>query len=109
MNRSGSIILFAMLVISGCGVMQDAQRQEYIENTKTLSPTIRTAISNRQVSKGMTKNDVRASWGNPSEVQNSSWGDTWIYKNYRGRTLGTRFSFVYFNNNSTVRDWSVQR
>jgi len=76
-------------------------REEYIMSHPELSLEIKRAILEGRVIKGMTKDDVRASWGGPSKIDdfssdpNAWWydenGEGWWYKAFPLSFEPTRF------------------
>ena len=65
-------------------------RQTYVQSHPELSTEVRQAILEGRVTRGMTRDDVRASWGEPSKIDrfdtnpNEWWyekdAETWHYK-----------------------------
>lgn len=58
------------------------------------------------ISQGMNEAEVRQAWGSPYTTRTSSHGSTWTYKEYYGRTLGSKWSFVQFDRAGKVIYWS---
>lgn len=100
MRDNKSLIIFLTLLFTfiggGCSTVGSlrkpslSSRQEYIRDNPRLSAEIKQTILEGKVIKGMTKDDVRASWGEPSEMDdfstnpNAWWyeedGEGWWYK-----------------------------
>ena len=64
-----------LLSITGCAAISkplvksnQSFRQEYVNNHSELSKEIKQAIINAKVIEGMTKEQVVASWGKPSKI-----------------------------------------
>ena len=94
------IFLFLFLFL-GCastrpfGVPDFSSRQKYVQSNLRLSGDIKQAILDGRIVNGMTKEQVLATWGKPSN-SNDQWygkyGEGWWYKNFFGST-----HFVEFN------------
>lgn len=100
-----AVILF---VLAGCGPSKMALRQAYIDAHPELDYDTREWIRNGKIAKGMTKEQVRASWGDPCwycyGTRRASWGDSWEYNIFgTSRGIGT---VVYFDSADRVRGWS---
>jgi outer membrane protein assembly factor BamE (lipoprotein component of BamABCDE complex) len=87
-----SIFVIFLIFLSGCATSGPLlrpsfnSRQEYVRNHPRLSPEIKQAILEGRVIKGMTKEDVRASWGEPTRIKDfttdpNAW---WYDKNSEG-------------------------
>ena len=68
-----SILLILGLICTGCASVPIAKpslasRQKYIESNGSISFEIKQAMIEGKVIKGMTKEQVIATWGKPSEV-----------------------------------------
>ena len=78
MERIKLIPLLLILIITGCATASQAKmpnynsRQEYLNNNSELSPEIKQAILKGKVIEGMTKQDVLATWGEPSRIHKYS-------------------------------------
>ena len=73
--KTGTLIMLAFLTVTGCAAISkpliksnQSSRQEYVNNHSELSEEIRRAILQAKVIKGMTKAEVKSSWGEPSRV-----------------------------------------
>ena len=76
------LVTFVMLLVAGCakdqrgnwvivprGMPTPMERvNRHLESNPQLSPEVRQAISEGSIIKGMTREDVLASWGNPWRV-----------------------------------------
>jgi len=99
MQDNKRLIIFGIMLLfllSGCATNALSlepninSKQKYIENHRGLSIEIKEAILEGKVIKGMTKDNVRASWGSPTEIEdfstnsNAWWyeegGEGWWYK-----------------------------
>ncbi|MBD3293374.1 MAG: hypothetical protein GF393_10650 [Armatimonadia bacterium] len=91
------LLLLAMLVstLVGCVTMTD-WRQEYIDAHPELDKRTALAIEHGRIFRGMTREEVRASWGPPLDINRSvgSWGvrEQWVY----GDARYTKPRYVYF-------------
>ena len=98
------IILFILFGCATSGPLirpNQSSRQEYISNHPELSSDIKQAILNCRVIKGMTKEDVKMSWGEPTRVKDFSrdpnawwydkYGEGWWYKPFPLSIEPTRF------------------
>lgn len=74
----------------GCATTQISSR-EYVSQHPELSDSLKNTILNNKVHIGMTKEQVRASWGEPDEINKTILKDStheqWCYGNY---------NFLYF-------------
>lgn len=113
MNYSLLAIL-AILTLSSCAI-QEANRVESIRqktlSDQSISNEIRSAILNKQIMVGMTKQQVLASWGQPCGLcygtRRSSAGDTWEYNPGETTSLGIGIgTYLYFDVNGILRYWS---
>lgn len=62
--RYFGLILAAGMLACGPTIAQQ-RRQGFIDTHPNLSPTLKSYISNGQVVRGMTMDQVRATWGDP--------------------------------------------
>lgn len=86
-------MVIAFLTITGCAAISKPLiksdhnfRQEYVSRHPELSEEIKQAILNAKVIKGMTKEQVVASWGKPSKINEpftnqfgNYYGESWEY------------------------------
>jgi len=87
-------LLVLILILTACGPSLESRR-EYVE-THDRPYSIQQAILNEKIRVGMTKADVRASWGDPDHVNKSYYegGEPqtqWCYGS-------TSMQCVYFEN-----------
>ena len=80
-------------------------------NDSTIPANISTAIRNKEIMVGMTKEQVIASWGEPCwmcyGMRRSSSGDTWEYNPGGITSLGIGAgTYLYFDNNDVLRYWN---
>jgi uncharacterized protein YceK len=61
------------------------------------------------ISIGMSQDGVLKAWGRPISVKYGAYSTMWIYRNYRGRVLGTHTTYVHFNKSGCVTNWSGYR
>lgn len=88
-----TLLVLVFLATTGCAAFsrplmksdQDSGR-EYINRHPELTEEIKQAILHGEVIKGMTKDEVIASWGNPSRINEpftnqfgNYYGETWEY------------------------------
>lgn len=90
-------ILIIALLLSGCAVFNGG-----IERSYRLSQLSGVYI-------GMSTEQVKNLWGMPTRVNRSAYSTVWIYRNYRGRILGTQRTYVYFDKSGRVTNWSGTR
>lgn len=95
-------VILVLLTLSGCAPFSHgpghARRMEYLQTHPGLSEEVRTAIENRDVTEGMSKEQVRVSLGDPDEEID----DVWLYASPYGYVV------VQFEND-TVSDIRRQR
>lgn len=65
------------------------------------------AILNGKIMVGMSKDEVRASWGPPCHVTDTTWGDTWIYAGC-GTDYSVGGTYIYFQHGK-VQDFAQYR
>ncbi len=74
--------LAVLLILAGC-VTATGRRQEYLEDHQDLRPEIAAAILAGRVVEGMTRDDVRAAWGDPERetraISEAGEQDIWSY------------------------------
>ena len=77
----------ALLAASGCTPRSEQKaRAEYLVLHPNMPRHIREAIRNKSIVRGMTKADVRISWGRPCRIEKvGDKTEAWIYKR---RVLG---------------------
>jgi hypothetical protein len=100
--------------MSGCALFgsDESRRYDYIEGHKgALDPTVRAAIIDGKIMRGMSKEEVRASWGDPCwycrGTRTASWGETWEYNVFGSGTYGIgNGTYIYFDERGLVREWS---
>ncbi|MDD4910168.1 MAG: hypothetical protein PHR44_05765 [Candidatus Omnitrophica bacterium] len=107
-----AVISLAMIVIEGCsaagpmGKPSIALKKEYIQSQPALSPETKKAIIEGRVIRGMTKVDVRASWGAPNDIYyyskdqiredgNRKDYDFWYYKGALLQTLAPNCTVTF--------------
>lgn len=95
-------LITVLLLLSAC----TGPRQDYLDANPNLYPPYAIAIKHGVVMNGMDRDQVKAAWGIPYDIRYSSWGESWTYKVYRGRTIGSRYSFVQFGRDGKVKRWS---
>jgi outer membrane protein assembly factor BamE (lipoprotein component of BamABCDE complex) len=96
-----------LMVFLACNLPPTAQerRSKYLVNHPNLSGKVKNEIRSGQVSIGMTKEQVRASWGYPDDINKTiteySYQEQWVYNELRnGISLPERY--VYFDRSGTV-------
>lgn len=89
------LVLFAFLFIFGCA--SQGVRYTY-EEIKNYPPEVQERIAKGEVMLGMTKEQVRYAWGNPSSVkvltpEKGKQREEWVYSSSLG-ILKSRLIFV---------------
>ncbi|MDD3375052.1 MAG: hypothetical protein PHY73_04945 [Candidatus Omnitrophica bacterium] len=103
-----SIFLFFFTLL-GCvstkpfGVPDRNSRQEYVQANPEISDNIKKAILEERIVVGMTKEQVAATWGKPSSIDDSNDGshlkvhgkeeESWWYRSFFGSTYFVDFNF----------------
>ena len=85
--KSGMSWVLMLLILTSCTFLARptvkthfSSRQEYISRHPELGEEIKQAILGAKVIKGMTKNEILATWGNPDRVSNHSTDPRWFEK-----------------------------
>lgn len=109
-----SIVLFCILFLAGCGSAIVLSRQEkFLQNNPQLSETIRTQINKEQISIGMTKEMVHASWGDPYFIEKVRTATTsienWVYTRDLSRNYCCALPEVVHFENGLVSGWTQRR
>lgn len=108
-------LILATVLLTACvnaSAIQQQKRQEYVKaNLKSLDRLTASAILNGEIKNGMTKEQVKASWGEPCGycygTTNNSWGDSWEYNSFGTGYYGIgRGKYIYFDNAGRVKGWS---
>ena len=107
MIRITTVIL--MIMLTGC--VSPAQRADFVNAHPKISDEYKQAILHGQIMKGITKDEVRASWGNPCSycygTTHNSWGDSWEYNVFGSGSYGAgNGTYVYFDGSGHVTGWS---
>ena len=110
------ILVACLLILSSCIFVSAEQKSDHNANSRpdetsrdiyvlghpSLSPRIQNLIRNGLVDTDMTKEEVRASWGEPDRITNLSsnqqYDEMWLY--VYNILINTR---VYFKNNFVVK------
>lgn len=58
---------------------------------------------------GMSQTQVENTFGSPTSINYGAYSRMWVYRNYRGRILGTQTTYVYFDRSGRVANWSGSR
>jgi len=87
-------LLALVLILVGCGPSKEARR-EYV-HANSRPPAIEQSIIEGKIRTGMTKEDVKASWGKPTDINRSYYQGVgrrtqWCYDRGAGS-----FQCVYF-------------
>lgn len=102
------LLIILLLPLFGCASVSSlienseayatkATRTKYIQEHPDTPKDIQTFILDGKITQGMTKEQVRASWGKPSQVMTSSQGvDSWSYHST---------NFLYFYNDK-LANWT---
>ena len=105
------LILFtAVTCLSGCGLVAEQQHRSAVL-ASDLSPDVRTAIEQKQIKKGMTKDEVMASWGKPCwychGTRTTSEGDWWEYNAFGSGSYGAGSgTYLFFGKSDKLEYWS---
>lgn len=97
-------VALIVLVLAGCAVNNTRNQ---VLNDESLSLSTKNSIMFNQISTGMTKQQVIASWGEPCWIcpgtREHSHGATWQYKSIFAPGIG---QILYFDNSDTLTHWS---
>lgn len=112
--KNNLVALAISCCVCGCSLFanESGRRYDYIETRQgSLTPETRAAIIDGKIMRGMTKEEVRASWGDPCwycrGTRERSWGDVWEYNVFgSGRYSAGSGTYVYFDQAGKVQDWS---
>ena len=104
------ILIIFLLLLSACTALlidQDFERRkQYVQTHPEVDTYIKTIISQGKIVRGMTEDQVKASWGHPYDINRSvgSWGvrEQWCYGYWHYGWRPT--SFLYFKN-GTLDSW----
>ena len=100
-------IVILLLLVSLCGCMPD-YAGHYLRNNPDAPPDIVACIQKKQIKTGMTKEQVKASWGPRNGGSDTHYEgldiDTWTYQSAWDR-YGYNTTYVYFTN-GRVSGWS---
>lgn len=97
-NKLLFIVLLIMLLLIGCYT----SREGYVTAHPELNPKIKEAIIKGKVLEGMTEDEVRASWGSPTQVVKGTEGDFYyVYMKTGGRGSYSH-NVVVFDKNGRV-------
>jgi hypothetical protein len=106
-------LILAILTLAACSKEMEpqARREQYLNMQASTPAEIASAIRTGALMQGMSKEQVRASWGEPCVkclgTQQASWGDTWEYNAYGGGTYGIGSgTYVRFDRNGALMSWS---
>lgn len=98
-------VLLMVVLLAGCAPNYAGQ---YLAQFPDTPPDIVAAIKSNQIKKGMTKNQVKAAWGEPTRISNLHYAgtnaDSWAYHSEWDR-YQLRGTTVFFTNGSVV-GWS---
>lgn len=89
----------------------ESDRLQYLKQHPQLNQRLRRLISEGRLVRGMTKDEVKASWGMPDTVYrtktNTIVNEQWIYKNIDPRTL---IKIIYILNfrSEKLASWQEQ-
>lgn len=104
------VIALALPILAGCvfGANRDS-RAAYVAENPYMEERIENAILAGKIVEGMTKEEVRASWGQPCSycigTRSASWGDTWEYNPF-GSARPSAGTLVFFDASGRVKGWS---
>lgn len=107
--RGAVVALLGVCLVFGCIHSAGERRARYLAENPGVRSDIADAVRNGAIKRGMTKDDVRASWGDPCGyclgTRSSSWGDVWEY-NVFGSARPASGTYVYFDQRGVVVGWS---
>jgi outer membrane protein assembly factor BamE (lipoprotein component of BamABCDE complex) len=81
-------ILFIIILIMSLSIGCSISREGYISAHPELNPNIKEAIIKGEVLEGMTEDEVKASWGSPSQIVKGTEGD-FYYVYWKPGSRGT--------------------
>jgi outer membrane protein assembly factor BamE (lipoprotein component of BamABCDE complex) len=83
----------------GCYV----SRESYVSTHPELNPTIKEAIIKGEVLEGMTEDEVKASWGSPSQIVKGTEGDFYyVYMRHGGKGSYSHYVVVFDKNGKVI-------
>lgn len=99
-------VAFALLIfVCGCAPNYAGR---YLRENPNTPPDIVACIQKEQIKTGMTKAQVKASWGEPRRVDNTHYAgvdmDTWVYQSAWDR-YGHNANYLYFKD-GRLTGWS---
>jgi len=108
--RKVVMLLCLLAVLPGCGAIADKQHRDAVLS-RELTPDVRSAIANKQIKKGMTKDEVMAAWGRPCwacyGTRSTSEGDWWEYNYWGAGSYGAGAGkYLFFGNDDILDYWS---
>jgi len=105
------MLLFCISFLASCGSTEILSRQErFLRNNPRLDKAIRTQINKNQISIGMTKEMVRASWGDPYYIEKARTAtmviENWVYDRDLPKDHCCALPEVVHFKNGFVSGWS---
>lgn len=105
------IVIASAILLCGCVSQQYLSYRNSVISNPELPESIRQQIISKQISMGMTKEHVIASWGEPCWIcygtRKSSSGDMWEYNVFGAGSYGAGGgTYLFFDNNGILRHWS---
>ncbi len=115
MKNTYFLLLLLIMFLQGCGFFihgieesrarkyprpTTQERQGYLEDNLYLSERIRSEIRKGRVTKGMSREDVLASWGSPAKIKERNeleYDEVWVF-----HVHWTRKMEVFFRNGIVV-------
>jgi len=102
------IYLIIFISLAGCTALNNSRRQYISQHPGT---EYKKEILNGYIKKGMTKAEVRASWGDPCTycygTRQTSEGDWWEYNIFGSSSSGAGSgTYLFFNNAGILEYWS---
>lgn len=109
-----SIVLFCVLFLASCGSTKVLSRQEkFLQSNPHLNKAIRAYINRGQISIGMTKEMVHASWGDPYFIEKTRTTtvsiEDWVYTRDLSKDYCCALPEVVHFKNGLVSGWSQRR
>ena len=110
MNKKLVIMLFCIIFFAGCASVMLSRPEEYVQNNPQLSEVLKDQILRNQISIGMTKEMVHASWGDPyftEKVRTATQSiENWVYTRDLARNYCCALPEVVHFKDGRVSGWT---
>ncbi len=111
MSRSISLTLIGLLII-GCAAFDPklAYRNAYFKAYPQTDPAMRADIEQGRIKTGMTREQVLAAWGDPSNrVQYDDGTEMWTYRWYESDAISAfeKVTTLHFDRHGTLENISI--